>query len=64
VTFDGDADSGAPFTAWFTRGQIPVGALLFDRPNELPRARRVLARASLGRCVGPEPRLPTVPRAA
>jgi 3-phenylpropionate/trans-cinnamate dioxygenase ferredoxin reductase subunit len=41
VTFDGDPASSS-FTATFTRGSRAVGALLVDRPRELPAIRQLI----------------------
>jgi NADPH-dependent 2,4-dienoyl-CoA reductase/sulfur reductase-like enzyme len=43
VVFDGDPAS-ANFTATFTRGGRAVGALLVDRPRELPTVRRLIEK--------------------
>ncbi len=45
IELDGDPESGEPFTAWIRRGGLPAAALLVNRPDALPRARRWIAGA-------------------
>lgn len=45
IEFDGDTESGEPFTAWIRRNGLPMAALLVNRPDALPRARRWIADA-------------------
>ncbi len=40
IELDGDRDGGGPFVAWIRRGELPAAALLVDRPDALPQARR------------------------
>lgn len=44
IELDGDP-AGGPFAAWITDHRRPAGALLVDRPDALPRARRWIAEA-------------------
>jgi NADPH-dependent 2,4-dienoyl-CoA reductase/sulfur reductase-like enzyme len=46
LAFEGDPMAGGPFAAWIARAGVPVGALLVDRPDTLPRARRAIAAAT------------------
>jgi len=45
IEFDGDPKGGEPFTAWISRNGLPAAALLVNRPDALPRARRWIAGA-------------------
>jgi len=45
IELDGDPESGEPFTAWIRRNGLPMAALLVNRPDALPRARRWIADA-------------------
>ncbi|MFZ1154168.1 MAG: FAD-dependent oxidoreductase, partial [Solirubrobacteraceae bacterium] len=45
IDYHGDPAAGKPFAAWITRGGRPAGALLVDRPDALPGARRWIANA-------------------
>jgi len=45
IEIDGDPDSDEPFTAWIRHGGLPAAALLVNRPDALPRARRWIAGA-------------------
>ncbi len=48
IEFDGDPHSGEPFSAWIKDGKRPAAALLVDRPDALPQARRWIAGAHPG----------------
>jgi len=45
IELDGDPDSDEPFTAWIRHGGLPAAALLVNRPDALPLARRWIADA-------------------
>jgi NADPH-dependent 2,4-dienoyl-CoA reductase/sulfur reductase-like enzyme len=45
IELDGDPADGGPFAAWITHAGQPAAALLVDRPDALPRARRWIATA-------------------
>ncbi len=48
IELDGERESGEPFAAWITRRGLPAAALLVDRPDALPRARRWIEAAHAG----------------
>ncbi len=45
IQLDGDPESGQPFTAWIRSRERPAAALLVNRPDALPLARRWIADA-------------------
>jgi 3-phenylpropionate/trans-cinnamate dioxygenase ferredoxin reductase component len=70
IELDGDPEDGGPFAAWVTHAGRPIGALLVDRRDTLPDARRWIeagsAVAGPARRAGPDqlltrPREPTRP---
>ncbi len=48
IEFEGDREGGGPFVAWITRERLPAAALLVNRPDALPSARRWIAAGDPG----------------
>jgi 3-phenylpropionate/trans-cinnamate dioxygenase ferredoxin reductase component len=55
IDFDGDPCTGEPFAAWITHERQPAGAMLVDRPDALPRARRWVINAAEQRAAPHQP---------